>query len=1482
MRLTLPQQDVYFEQLLFPNDPIYNIGAKILIQGNISYAILNKAYINLINQHDAYRSIIVGDALDIGIEILPEHNSVLGYKDFSKSNNPEKSAHIFMEETFTTSFKIHQKKMLHKFILIKVDESFYFLFSMYHHIITDGWGTSLMFQRLVRNYNEIKEFGEVKTTYPYSYTTFVDNDLEYQNSKEYLEDKTYWKKKFSILPDRLFQKIKSASHTNKSARKTLVIPRSVYGQLEGIAKESRSSTFHVILGILYLYFGRKHANNDLAIGLPVLNRSKSIFKKTVGLFMGVSALRMQLDFSVTFLDLVNNIKQQLRVDYRHQRFPLGKLIQELSLFDKKDQLFNITLSYEKQNYSDHFSGTKTQVIPFTHYAERVALAVYIREFDALDDVNIDFDYNLNYFDERITEQFIGHFEKLISQIIVNPNKKLLNYQYTSNAEEHKILTDFNQTKFEYSQSLTCVNFFNQHVANTPDHIALKDGISEYSYHQLDLLSTQVAAYIYDNFETTGVSPIAVLMDRSAQMIVVLLGILKAGRIYLPLDPDFPEDRLSFIISNSDVKEVFTISDLGDILPKRIRYTKLSEVLNKNLNKEKNTINLSKSKDLAYIIYTSGSTGKPKGVSINHRSLLNFLLSMQKAPGIQTSDTLYSVTTQSFDISILEFLLPLVSGATLYVGDTDTLKDPLRLLDVLKEVKPKIIQGTPSFYQMLFNAGWEGDSNLRVLCGGDLISKALAQKLLEHCGEVWNMYGPTETTIWSSTKKMHAASDHTNIGKPIANTQFFILDNTLQLVPPNFVGTLYIGGDGLAQGYFKNEPLTKEKFVKNPYLSEGSIYNTGDLCKWNTEGEVMFLGRADHQVKIRGYRIELGEIEEVLNQINGIKSSVVVAKKEQDQEAFLVAYVSLKEENFDEKKCIKSLQKELPRYMIPNRVIPLDAFPLTPNKKIDRKLLAQYSIDFLEKDESFKKAETALEHKLDAFYQEILKLQGPINIRDNFFALGGHSLTAVLLINRIAEELHIPISLKTVFNYPTIMSLAKYLAKHEGEKQQYVIPVVESEEYPATSVQYIIWLASQKHTMSIAYNMSSVYEIKGVLHEVQLENAFQTIINKYEILRTNFIEVHGYPHQKIKNKENALFKLDHFRINDSENVNVAMEEYMHQEFNLNEEMLIRIGLFKQSDGKAFLVFSSHHLIMDGWSLEILIKELLANYEMLISSAIIPEVPLNFQFKDYAFWLRSKEIESEEENTRFWKQYLKGYQWKNLIPYDNNLTIDKKENIKYHFVWDQELFLGLKEMVKKTKISLHTVILSSFTLLINRMKGHQDISVGTVNSGRRFIDSSKQIGMFVKTLPLRTKINPDENISDLMLRTHQQLMIIDEHQDIPTEILSQLRLDVLIVVQNPAFDYCSIEVSKELKLESCLQRSDYSRLPLLIELIEGKDQIRGEISFDATKYAKETIEILLMKFRKILKECYSNPTSLVYDIDIALAFEKEKKLDINFNF
>ena len=513
----------------------------------------------------------------------------------------------------------------------------------------------------------------------------------------------------------------------------------------------------------------------------------------------------------------------------------------------------------------------------------------------------------------------------------------------------------------------------------------------------------------------------------------------------------------------------------------------------------------------------------------------------------------------------------------------------------------------------------------------------------------------------------------------------------------------------------------------------------------------------------------------------------------------------------------------------------------------------------------------------------MKLEHEIGISDNFFRLGGHSLSAVRLIGIIEKRLNYQISLKTIFDHPTIESLSEFLQEVKPQKLAWnpISIIIGKSHYPITLPQSSIWLAGIQGEKSIAYNMFVSYDIEGILDRIALERAFKEVINKYEVLRTNIVQFNDVPYQKITSEESIYFEIDQFVIDDSE-VEVKLENYVNQEFDLECDLLLRVGVFQKAGGDSILTCVTHHVIMDGWSLELLINEITERYKSIITRASFSEDVLKFQFKDYAVWQHEQEFISEPVNHQFWKEYLSGYQWKRLITPDHDSFNKNYSGTFYHFKWDHNFLKNLEKVVLEQKSTLHTILTSALYVLIYRMEKLEDICLGTINSGRPYSELHNQIGMFVKTLPLRMKISSDQIFSELAQKLQEDLLSLDLHQDIPKEILNVLRLEAIIVLQNQNFEIGRINLSDELVLKYYPIRTKYNRLPLLINFSVTEKYLSGVIHYDTGKFEEGTIEVLILKYKKILDNVIFNANILVGDIDIDLPFEKEKTIDIDFGF
>ncbi|MEK8018016.1 MAG: amino acid adenylation domain-containing protein, partial [Candidatus Parabeggiatoa sp.] len=873
--LSSPQLDIWFDQILHPDVPLYNIGGYGRIEGPINPTLFEKALNQVIEENDALR-IMLHEGESLPTQTFAENVHLnLDFQDFAAQQNAHESALKWMKQEFVKPFQLYDGLLFH-FALCKASELCYYWLMKYHHIIVDGWGISLIVQRVAAEYNALIT-GQAGGQY-YCYPDFIQNDQAYLDSEKFVKAKRYWQDKYRELPEPLMVRryaAKFAGQTIPSQRSTLCLQRFFYNQLIDFVSKNKVPMFHVILGALYCYFLRTCHREVLVIGLLTLNRNTAAFKKTVGMFTSISPAWFRFGTDLSFVELMEKIRKELQRDYRHQRFPLGEINRQVGLHNRQ-QFFDITLSYAKHDYDTHFNGNPIRsAVYFTNGFVQNALAIFIEEFHQQDDVNIYFDYNLGAFDKDEIERIKARFEFLLGEILRQPSVPVRALQIMPNAELKKILVEWNDTATDYPQDQCIHQLFEAQVEKTPDAIAVVFEDQQLTYRELNSHANQLAHYL----QTLGVKPevlVGICVERSIEMVIGLLGILKAGGAYLPLDPTYPTARLAFMLEDAQVLVLLTQSSLKEKLPETqaqivcldVEAEKLSQLSSENL---KSGV---ASKNLAYVIYTSGSTGQPKGVAIEQKSLINYLIHILEHFEIGGHFAL--VSTIAADLSNTMLFGALCTTGCLHILTLENVSQFANLSDYLNRYAIDYLKMVPSHLIALQTASNSVAILPRklLILGGEASHLDWVETLVAQSAQcaILNHYGPTETTIGVLTYPVAKDSLPHNctvipIGRPIANTQIYILDHHRKLVPIGVQGELHIGGAGLARGYLNRPDLTAEKFLKNPFSDDPNsrLYKTGDLARYLPDGNIEYLGRIDNQVKIRGFRIELGEIEAALAQ-----------------------------------------------------------------------------------------------------------------------------------------------------------------------------------------------------------------------------------------------------------------------------------------------------------------------------------------------------------------------------------------------------------------------------------------------------------------------------------------------------------------------------------------------------------------------------------------------------------------------------------------
>jgi amino acid adenylation domain-containing protein len=1004
----------------------YNESVSLILSGILNEEALKDAIKKLINRHEALRSTFSPDGRFM--IIFKELSDAFLYKDISKLDDRKQKDTLkdYLSEEAEHVFDLAKGPLL-KIGLIKLSNTEHQLVLTAHHMICDGWSIGIMLEELGGFYSAKTQGKKSSVPLPETYSSYVEEELKFMASPEYVKTENYWLNQYeSSIPKVTLPTDfpRPQLRTFKGNRLDFPIDNELVSNLKKIGIQSGASLVVTLLAAFEVFLFHQTGQGDLVIGLPAAGQSQSGKTQLIGHCVNLLPLRSKLVADIPFNTYLRNRKNAIFDAYDHQQFSFGQLLQKLSIVRDPSRIplvpimFNIDMGMTSAVV---FNGLNYKLKSNPRAYETFEL--FLNATGTEDELILEWSYNVSLFKSETIEQMMASYKEILHSIVAEPNIEIGNVIKVDNS----IYNDLNDTQVAYPK-FPLHELLAKQSQITPKKQAIKFVDSEISYKKLDEQVNQMAHYLAAQGIRTG-DFVAVSIPRSIELVVSLIAIMKCGAAYLPLDPGYPCARLEFILEDSNAKYLITSKSLLSSLNSNTERLFLEDIFLKLSNHPNTPLNVKVSPDdLAYLLYTSGSTGKPKGVPITHKNLVNFLYSMLEEPGITENDKLLSITTISFDIAGLELFIPLLKGAQLVLANEETAKNSRLLLELMKDEAITIMQATPTAWQMLLDVGWESPLPIKALCGGEAMPLNLAIHLLNRCDELWNMYGPTETTIWSTIKEIKKDDELIAIGRPIANTQIYLLNQEGELVKPGEIGEITIGGDGVAKGYWNRPELTAEKFILNSFSKQinSNLYRTGDLGKLLPNGDIQCLGRIDQQVKIRGHRIELGEIETVLNSLEGINQSVVVASNKLGNKIQLVAYLKA-EENFQDIKVIRSkVSAVLPEILCPSAYMFLQDFPLTPNGKIDKKNLPIPEYKRSKSVAEMKKARTKLEKDITEIWREYLNIND-ISIDDDFFELGGHSLLAISISSEIAKKYSISFGLPDIYKSPSVIGISECIS-----------------------------------------------------------------------------------------------------------------------------------------------------------------------------------------------------------------------------------------------------------------------------------------------------------------------------------------------------------------------------------------------------------------------------------------------------------------------
>jgi amino acid adenylation domain-containing protein len=1036
--LSFAQQRLWFLDKLEPNNPLYNVPYVVRLKGALNLRAMERALNQIIARHEALRTtfrVVKGTPVQVIAATFELHIRATDLTALPKNAREAEARKLALAE-IARPFDLQTGPLL-RASLLKLDEADHVFILNTHHIISDRWSLGALSEELTAFYEqETNGIPSQLKPLPVQYGDYAVWQRQLLNGEgEILERQlSYWKNNLagaSASLDLPTDRPRPAQQSFRGAKYSQVLPKSLTERMTELGRKEGATLFMTLLAAFNVLLSRYSGQEDVVVGSPIAGRVRPELEKLIGLFVNTLVLRNKVSRDQSFRELLAQVREAAMGAYAHQDVPFEKLVEELKP-DRdlsRNPLFQVMFILQNAPaVRQEMAGVEVGIFPLPGESSKFDLTLIAAE--SPDGLRTTIEYNTDLFDRSTMERLLAHLEVLMQAALANPDAKTSELPLLTDGERRQILVDWNATQSEYPRDRCLHHLIEQQAERAPDAVAVSMGMGNetVSYRELNDRANEVAQYLRQR-GVASETLVGVFLERSINMVVALLGVLKAGGAYIPLDPAYPAERIGFILEDAEVSLLLTQKDLLASLPaNRATVIDLDEALKqasheKHLNSPVDV----QPENLAYVLYTSGSTGKPKGVGIAHRNLVNFLTSMQKKPGLDAGDTLLAITTLSFDIAGLELYLPLTTGAQVVLASRAEAGDGKRLLELMRRRKPTVMQATPATWRMLIDAGWKGSPELKVLCGGEALPGDLAAELLPRCRQLWNMYGPTETTIWSSVYRVESPTATASIGRPIANTTFYILDAAMQLVPAGVTGELYIGGEGVARSYFQRPELTSERFVVSPFdETPGSrLYRTGDLARYLSDGNVQYLGRTDFQVKIRGFRIELGEIETILAQHPDVQQAVAAVREDSPGNKRLVGYIVTKPgQHLTITEVRAHLKQTLPDYMLPSAIVEMEALPLTPNGKVDRKALPKPDFQPPTTAASIPPRDQ-VEAKLLKIWQDILKTPS-IGVADNFFDLGGHSLMAVRLMNEIAELTGIEIPLTALFQGATIEHLASII------------------------------------------------------------------------------------------------------------------------------------------------------------------------------------------------------------------------------------------------------------------------------------------------------------------------------------------------------------------------------------------------------------------------------------------------------------------------
>ncbi|NOQ28404.1 MAG: amino acid adenylation domain-containing protein [Bacteroidales bacterium] len=1464
--LSSSQRRLYLLQQMDLGSTAYNMPGLLAVPEGQNKHQITDVFNKLIARHENFRTSF---EVEDETPVQRIHSEVIfSIKDYQITKSELSS----IKEELTQSFDLKLAPLL-RIAYLEISDGDDMLFIDMHHIISDGRSHSILedeFNHLI----EGKEIEPLRLHYKdYS---------EWQNSPEQQGrikgQEAYWIDKFvgelPVLelpidyPRPVIQSFEGASVSFMlSEQETKII--------HDLCKEHGLTLYMSLLSVFTILLSKLSGQEALVIGSPIATRRHADLNDVVGMFVNTLAIRLDVSGYKRVIDYLQDIKENALEAYENQEYQFEDLVEKLAVNRdaSRNPLFDVVFNLleETSQESTVSTGEKLKHVP--------GVSKFDLSLTALDlgsELELSFEYGTKLFKAETITRFIGYIKQIINQLPEKLNEKLSRFEIITEVEKQQILNEFNDTQTDYPDKKAIHELFIDQVELSPTQLAIEDQNYSYSYKELDEASNKLANCLQQRSLKSD-QLVGLITNRSIEMIVGILGILKSGCAYVPIDDQYPAERINQILSESGINLIVStreakldISFSGEVI-----LIDGEEVQESRIDID---IVRGNSQGLAYVMYTSGSTGRPKGVEIEHKSVVRLVKNTNYVPSNFTHKILLT-GAPVFDATSFEIWTALLNGGSIFITDNDVITNAVLLGECIRINSISTLWLTSSLFNQLVESDETiFDSLAYLLVGGDVLSVKHISKIRNRNTElvIINGYGPTENTTFSTTFKIEKEyKSNIPIGKPISNSTAYIFNSNNQLQPLGVAGELLVGGDGLARAYLNDKDLTSEKFIAHPFTEGARLYRTGDLVRWLPDGNIEFLGRIDHQVKIRGFRIELGEIEISILKYSEVNECVVLCREDQEGDKYLCAYVvSNTKENDLEQSLRLYLSGILPDYMLPSYFVALEKIPLNSNGKIDKKLLPKPEI---KAGGGYVAASTLIESKLVKIWSEVLNIPSKeISTRASFFELGGHSLKVTVLVSRIHKELDVRLELRDIFRYQSVQSQSKLIASSETVSYFSIPKAKDQEYYPLSSSQRRLYLLQQMDLKGTAYNMPGIIEMPSNCTKEQIISVFDKLIARHENFRTSFEIENEFPVQRIHTDVSLNISNHQIR---KEELSELQKDFK-QAFDLSKAPLLRVGYLEVLDGQDLLLFDMHHIISDGESHRILQEE----FYDLLSGKDLQELEL--QYKDYSEWQNSEEQQKRIQGQEsYWLEKFSEEAPVLELPTDNMRPVMQSfEGARVSFVLSQEETQIIQNICKEQGLTMYMSLLSVYTILLSKLSRQEDIIVGSPIAARRHSDLERIVGMFINTLALRNEVSGDKRLVDYLQDLKESTLEAYENQEYQFEDLVEDVVKERDTSRNPLFDVMfnllnQVEHSVDLTgldNQNYIHTPGISKFDLTLTAVDYGEQLLLSFEYCTKLFKAETIERFIRYFKQIVTQISQNSEIKLSAIEIISAEEKQQVL------